>query len=58
MQKLSQSQAVQGVADQYGQRYTVDILINGLNGNSATVRTGWILASGSNTPTLTTLFVK
>ena len=42
-EKLFQSNAIAGKVDQYGQRYTVDILITGINGNKATVRTGWIL---------------
>jgi hypothetical protein len=46
-----------GKADQYGQRYTVDIPVQG-PGGEATVRTGWLLEKGSNVPRLLTLFVK
>ncbi|WP_407656000.1 DUF6883 domain-containing protein [Lysinibacillus odysseyi] len=55
---LANTSATLGKADQYGQRYTVDMLIKGPNGKTATVRTGWIIKSGSNTPEMTTLFVK
>lgn len=53
--KLPNTPATLGKADQYGQRYTVDMLIIGPNGKTATVRTGWIIKSGSNTPEMTTL---
>ncbi|MCL1853867.1 MAG: hypothetical protein FWF88_12755, partial [Peptococcaceae bacterium] len=56
--KLPSCEAVLGKADQYGQRFTVDIPITGPNGNTANVRTGWILEPGSDTPRMTTLFVK
>ncbi|WP_162198688.1 DUF2341 domain-containing protein [Methanosarcina sp. 1.H.A.2.2] len=56
--KLPESQANVGKLDRYGQRYTVDMAITGANGNVATVRTGWILDAGSDSPRLTTLFVK
>ena len=56
--KLSSSEAVLGKLDQYGQRYTVDILITGPNGNTVKVRTGWIIRTDSNIPELTTIFVK
>nr|WP_285858223.1 T7SS effector LXG polymorphic toxin [Bacillus safensis] len=55
---LASTTATLGKVDQYGQRYTVDMLIKGPNGKTATVRTGWIIKSGSNTPEMTTLFVK
>jgi len=57
-EKLPQTESVLGKVDNYGQRYTVDIPITGPNGNTATVRTGWILKPGSTKPELTTLFVK
>ena len=56
--KLGSSEAVLGKLDQYGQRYTVDMLIKGVNGKEAVVRTGWIMKAGSDIPELTTLFVK
>ena len=56
--KLSSSEAVFGVKDQFGQRFTVDMPITGPNGNTATVRTGWILEPGSDIPRMTTIYVK
>lgn len=50
--------AVLGKADQYGQRFKVDMQITGPNGNTVVVRTGWIVAPGSNVPKLTTAYVK
>ncbi|WP_205694240.1 DUF6883 domain-containing protein [Clostridium manihotivorum] len=57
-EKLNVSESVLGKVDQYGQRYTVDMLISGPNGNTTTVRTGWILKPGSNVPEMTTIYVK
>ncbi len=48
---------VAGKVDKYGSRFTVDIPVTGPAG-SGIVRTGWILKPGSNTPEMTTLFVK
>lgn len=47
-----------GKADKFGQRITIDMPITGPNGNTATVRTGWIYDPGSSTPRMTTLYVK
>ena len=55
---LANTPTTLGKVDQYGQRYTVDMLIKGPNGKTATVRTGWIIKSDSNIPEMTTLFVK
>ncbi len=46
-----------GKVDNYGARFTVDIPVTGPKG-SGVVRTGWIYEGDSNTPRLTTLFVK
>jgi hypothetical protein len=56
--KLPDSKAVLGVADKYGQRFTVDIPVIGPSGKTAIVRTGWILEPGSDIPRMTTIFVK
>jgi hypothetical protein len=56
-QGIREQPAELGRADQYGQRYTVDIPVRGPTG-SATVRTGWLLESGSSAPRLLTLYVK
>ena len=55
--KLPESEAVMGKLDQYGQRYTVDMSITGVNGNTATVRTGWIIKTECEIPSLTTLYI-
>jgi len=52
------SETVSGKADQRGQRYTVDIVIEGMEGQNAVVRTGWLVALNSNEARLTTLFVR
>ena len=57
-QKLPSSNSVLGKSDQFGQRYTVDMQITGPNGNTATVRTGWIIKPDSTTPEMTTIYVK
>ena len=48
---------IPGKVDQYGARFTVDIPVAGPNGNGF-VRSGWIYKPGSNTPEMTTIFVK
>lgn len=48
---------VPGKFDQFGSRFTVDIPVAGPSGNGV-VRSGWIYRPGSDTPELTTLFVK
>lgn len=56
-EKLPESTAKLGDLDEYGQRYIVDMLITGTNGQIKTVRTAWIIKTGSNIPELTTLYV-
>jgi len=55
---LPNAKAVLGVKDKYGQRYSVDMPIKGLNGKTVMVRTGWIIRPNSSVPRLTTVFVK
>ena len=50
--------AVIGKADQFGQRFTVDMPITGPNGNTVVVRTGWVLDPGATIPRLATAYVK
>lgn len=54
---VAKIQPTPGKVDEYGARYTVDIPVVGPKGPGV-VRTGWIYRSGSDTPELTTLFVK
>ena len=56
--KLPQCEAVEGLVDQYGKRFTVNMPITGPNGNTVNVRTGWIFKTGSEIPELTTIYVK
>ncbi|HKS41391.1 MAG TPA: hypothetical protein VJX74_12330 [Blastocatellia bacterium] len=42
---------------QYGKVYRVDLQIQGMNGNIASVRTVWILKDGTDYPSLVTLLV-
>lgn len=55
---VAQTPATPGVADAYGQRFTVDIPVTGPNGNTVLVRTGFIYDPGSTVPRLTTTYVK
>jgi hypothetical protein len=43
--------------DQFGLYLRVDLVISGVAGQTAAVRTGWIIASKNNIATLTTVFV-
>ncbi|MEV6850003.1 DUF6883 domain-containing protein [Actinoplanes sp. NPDC051411] len=45
---------IKGTADQYGQRWAVDVPLAG-SGGSIKVRTAWILDVGSTTPRLVTI---
>ncbi|MCE6998527.1 hypothetical protein LZG04_27550 [Saccharothrix sp. S26] len=49
--------AVPGKVDQYGSRFTVDMMTEG-PGGSAIVRTGWIIKPGETIPQMTATFVK
>lgn len=44
-----------GRLDSFGQRYTIDFTLEWQN-RSATVRSGWIIEHGFNTPKLTTCY--
>ena len=52
------SPAVLGNATNYGQQVIVDMPIEGINGSSAIVRTGWFFDNGSGVPRLATIYVK
>lgn len=49
--------AIEGMRDKYGQRWTVRIPIEGNNGRTVTVETGWIVRPAKPEPELTTAFV-
>jgi hypothetical protein len=51
------NEAVLQRTDQYGRHYRVDIQVTGPVGQRAFVRTGWIVAPGSDTAHLVTCYV-
>lgn len=53
---VSSAEAVLGEQDEYGQRYTVDILV-AVGNKQAQVRSGWIIRVDEDFPRLTTCFV-
>ena len=54
---VPQAEATPAGRDRYGQRYTVDIPVTGVEGQQATVRTGWIVEWDSDEVRLITLYV-
>ncbi|MEG4319231.1 MULTISPECIES: DUF6883 domain-containing protein [unclassified Microcoleus] len=56
--KTLDAEAILGLNDKHGQRYTVDLEIMGVQGQQEIVRTGWIVEAGSNEARLVTLFVR
>lgn len=44
--------------DEFGKRYRVDIEVEGVEGQQATVRTGWFIPPGSYQAHLATLYIK
>lgn len=55
LQAVTTQDAQLGRLDAYGQRYTIDFLLE-WRGKRAMVRSGWIIEHGSDTPRLTTCF--
>ena len=55
---LPKSPATIGMKDHHGQRFSVDIPMIGPNGNTAIVRTAWIIDIGSIIPRLISIYVK
>ena len=55
LQAVKTSDAQLGRHDAYGQRYTVDFLLE-WHDKQATVRSGWIIEHDSDTPRLTTCY--
>ena len=53
---INQEEAILGMQDQYGQRYTVDFEIT-RNQNTAPVRTTWIIRLDEDFPRLTSCFI-
>jgi hypothetical protein len=57
--KIMESEAVLGVCDEYGQRYQVDMLIDGVEfDQQEIVRMGWIVKPSENISRLVTAYVR
>lgn len=57
-EKALEGEATFHSKDEFGRRYTVDLLIRGAGGQEAIVRTGWLVAHGARDAHLITLYVK
>src|SRR5438309_9650562 len=57
LEQLPVTEAIERDRDEFGIRYSVDMLIRNFE-NEAVVRTNWIIRSSENFPRLTTCFVK
>lgn len=55
LQAVKRHDAQLGRRDEYGQRYTVDFTLE-WRGKRATIRSGWIMENGSDTPRLTSCY--
>lgn len=55
LEAVRSNDAKMGKLDDYGQRYTVDFVLE-WRGKSAIIRSGWIICHGSNVPRLTTAY--
>lgn len=56
--KAMNAEAVPGKSDKYGQRYRVDILVDGVEPNQQDiVRTGWIVKPDESLAQLVTLYI-
>lgn len=54
---LAQYRASARKATQYGQPFEVQMVITGANGNTAKIKTGWIIDRDSDIPRLTTVYI-
>lgn len=55
LEKVKVQEANLGRRDEFGQRYTLDFIIEWQN-KRATLRSGWIIENGSTIPKLTTCY--
>jgi hypothetical protein len=55
--EVSYHEAVLGRDDEYGKRYEVILPITDPNGNTANVLTAWIIKTGEDYPSLSTVYV-
>ena len=56
LQAARHGEARQGDRDDYGQRYVIDLKVNGPGGN-ASVRSSWIIPQGEDFPRMTSCYV-
>lgn len=56
--KAMEGEAAFHSEDQFGRRYTVDLLIRGTEGRQTMVRTGWLVRPGADEARMVTLYVK
>ena len=54
---ISTEEATAGVADEHGERYTIDFETEGLRG-MVTIRTAWIIDRGATVPRMISCYVK
>ncbi|MCB0213042.1 MAG: hypothetical protein KDJ52_27110 [Anaerolineae bacterium] len=56
--KSLDAEAVYHSEDNFGKRYSVDVTVEGIQGQQAVVRTGWLVPPKRDIAYLTTLYVK
>jgi len=56
--KSLQAETTFHTEDQYGKRYTVEVLVEGIEGQQAIVKTGWLVPNKARKAHLVTLYVK
>ena len=56
--KVLEAEASFHSKDEFGKRYQIDIMIEGIEGRQATVRTGWLVPPVSDQAHLVTLYVR
>jgi hypothetical protein len=58
LDQLPYNEARLNQTSRWGDEYDVDMVIEGLNGTTAGIRTKWLLKSGADFPTLITVYVR
>ena len=56
--KCLQAEAIFRMEDKYGKYYAVDINVEGVDDQTALIRTGWLVGPDSRIAQLTTLYIK
>mgnify|MGYP001182394427 CR=1 FL=1 len=56
--KSLHAEAIYRSEDHFGKRYSVDVTVEGIQGQQAVVRTGWLVPPNSDIAYLATLYVK